>query len=74
MAVRGFFYNATDLNEKIIYSGENAIPANNINGYLLDAENIFIEKRMIYISYVEKQQWFFKITVCSGIKRLCRIL
>ena len=26
------------------------------------------------ISYVEKQQWFFKITVCSGIKRLCRIL
>lgn len=33
-----------------------------------------IIKRMIYISYVEKQQWFFKITVCSGIKRLCRIL
>lgn len=40
------FSRAVNNKQKIIYSGENAIPANNINGYLLDAENIFIEKRM----------------------------
>ena len=40
------FSRAVHNKQKIIYSGENAIPANNINGYLLDAENIFIEKRM----------------------------
>lgn len=38
------FSRAVNNKQKIIYSGENAIPANNINGYLLDAENIFIEK------------------------------
>ena len=40
------FSRAVNNKQKIIYSGENEIPANNINGYLLDAENIFIEKRM----------------------------
>ena len=40
------FSRAVNNKQKIIYSGENAIPANNINGYLLDEENIFIEKRM----------------------------
>ncbi len=40
------FSRAVNNKQKIIYSGENAIPANNINGYLFDAENIFIEKRM----------------------------
>ena len=40
------FSRAVNNKQKIIYSGENAILANNINGYLLDAENIFIEKRM----------------------------
>ena len=38
--------------QKIIYSDNRPILAGNINGYLLDADNVFIEKRMKPISKV----------------------
>ncbi len=38
--------------KKIIFNGDKAIEAHNINGYLLDADNIFIEKNTKPISAV----------------------
>ena len=38
--------------QKVIYSDNRPILAKNINGYLLDADNVFIEKRMKPISKV----------------------
>ena len=37
---------------KVIYTGNSATEAHNINGYLLDADNVFIEKRMTPVSNV----------------------
>lgn len=47
----GFSIGGTD-KQKIIYSDNRPILAENINGYLLDADNVFIEKRMKPISKV----------------------
>lgn len=47
----GFSMGVTD-KQKIIYSDNRPILAGNINGYLLDADNVFIEKRMKPISKV----------------------
>ncbi len=40
------FSKAPSQKQKIIYEGENITAASNINGYLLNADNVFIEKRM----------------------------
>ncbi|MCF0201229.1 MAG: class I SAM-dependent DNA methyltransferase, partial [Bacteroidales bacterium] len=41
----GFSHQDNDVNKKLIFDGENKIVAQNINGYLLDAENIFVQSR-----------------------------
>ncbi len=40
------FSKAPSQKQKLIYEGENITEASNINGYLLNADNVFIEKRM----------------------------
>lgn len=39
------FSKTTNCKQKIIYSDGRPLPANNINGYLIDADNIFVESR-----------------------------
>ncbi len=39
-------FSSVGCSNKIIYDGEKQIRANNINGYLIDAQNIFIETRL----------------------------
>lgn len=46
------FSMADNYRQKVIYSDSRPILAENINGYLLDADNVFIEKRMKPISKV----------------------
>ncbi len=48
----GFSKGETNRSERKIFSDGNIIYAKNINGYLLDAESVFIEKRMKPISDV----------------------
>jgi type I restriction-modification system DNA methylase subunit len=46
------FSTAKNIKQKLLYTSDRAQVVNNINGYLLDAENIFIDKRQSPISEV----------------------